>query len=308
MAGPDPLQPIAVLTYQALASLTTRSMLARPRCVQAPPGEPRRPRRPPGEADLARISAALAARSRAASTPALELARPAVLRRPRGASSSCARWASRMVLLDECHHLASLWGYVVRAVLAELGDDVHVIGLTATPPASLADEDIELYDALLGAPRLHRPHARRRARRPPRALPGARLADRAAVRRAASGCAEHETRFRELLAGAARRAVPGPCRRCASWVADDASRRRARRCPAGAGVRVLAALGATARRAARRAARPRWLDDWLGRARGLPLTLPRGGRRAGARTRRAEARGRRARRRSAAARPTSTGC
>ena len=25
-----------------------------------------------------------------------------------------------VVLLDECHHLASLWGYVVRAVLGEL--------------------------------------------------------------------------------------------------------------------------------------------------------------------------------------------
>ena len=42
------------------------------------------------------------------------------------------------IVLDECHHLASMWGYVVRAVLDELGDeDVHVIGLTATPPSDL---------------------------------------------------------------------------------------------------------------------------------------------------------------------------
>ena len=26
------------------------------------------------------------------------------------------------VVLDECHHLASMWGYVVRAVLDELAD------------------------------------------------------------------------------------------------------------------------------------------------------------------------------------------
>ena len=47
----------------------------------------------------------------------------------------------RTVVLDECHHLASLWGYVVRAVLEELGDGMHVVGLTATPPDELTTED-----------------------------------------------------------------------------------------------------------------------------------------------------------------------
>ena len=56
----------------------------------------------------------------------------------------------RTVVLDECHHLASLWGYVVRAVLEELGDGVHVVGLTATPPDELTTEEAELYAALLG--------------------------------------------------------------------------------------------------------------------------------------------------------------
>jgi len=56
----------------------------------------------------------------------------------------------RTVVLDECHHLASLWGYVVRAVLEELGDGVHVVGLTATPPDELTSEEAELYAALLG--------------------------------------------------------------------------------------------------------------------------------------------------------------
>jgi superfamily II DNA or RNA helicase len=56
----------------------------------------------------------------------------------------------RTVVLDECHHLASLWDYVVRAVLDELDDEVHVIGLTATPPGELGGEEAELYAALLG--------------------------------------------------------------------------------------------------------------------------------------------------------------
>lgn len=56
-----------------------------------------------------------------------------------------------MVVLDECHHLASMWGYVVRAVLDELGgEDVHVVGLTATPPSDLTGEESELYAELLG--------------------------------------------------------------------------------------------------------------------------------------------------------------
>jgi len=55
------------------------------------------------------------------------------------------------IVLDECHHLASMWGYVVRAVLAELDDDdIHVIGLTATPPSDLAGHESELYEELLG--------------------------------------------------------------------------------------------------------------------------------------------------------------
>ena len=54
------------------------------------------------------------------------------------------------VVLDECHHLASLWGYVVRLLVEELGDDVHVVGLTATPPDELTAGEAELYEALLG--------------------------------------------------------------------------------------------------------------------------------------------------------------
>lgn len=57
------------------------------------------------------------------------------------------------VVLDECHHLASLWGYVVRAVLAALtaASGAHVVGLTATPPEELTSDQHDLYDALLGS-------------------------------------------------------------------------------------------------------------------------------------------------------------
>lgn len=53
------------------------------------------------------------------------------------------------LLLDECHHLASLWGYLVRATISEL-PDVHVIGLTATSPSELTGDDAALYASILG--------------------------------------------------------------------------------------------------------------------------------------------------------------
>ena len=53
------------------------------------------------------------------------------------------------LVLDECHHLASLWGYLVRAVTSEL-EDVHTIGLTATTPSELSGEEARLYNSLLG--------------------------------------------------------------------------------------------------------------------------------------------------------------
>jgi superfamily II DNA or RNA helicase len=53
------------------------------------------------------------------------------------------------LVLDECHHLASLWGYVVQAVRQTLGE-VHLVGLTATPPEELTRAELELYERLLG--------------------------------------------------------------------------------------------------------------------------------------------------------------
>lgn len=55
----------------------------------------------------------------------------------------------RTVVLDECHHLCGLWGYLIRAAVAALGD-VHLVGLTATPPDELSADERDLYDELLG--------------------------------------------------------------------------------------------------------------------------------------------------------------
>ena len=54
------------------------------------------------------------------------------------------------VIVDECHHLLGLWGYLVRVVLAALGEDVHLIGLTATSPHEVTADEAELYGSLLG--------------------------------------------------------------------------------------------------------------------------------------------------------------
>lgn len=54
------------------------------------------------------------------------------------------------LVLDECHHLLEMWGYLVRALVEELGDDVFVLGLTATPPADLDTREWELYRAIFG--------------------------------------------------------------------------------------------------------------------------------------------------------------
>ncbi|HEX6390940.1 MAG TPA: DEAD/DEAH box helicase family protein, partial [Solirubrobacteraceae bacterium] len=56
----------------------------------------------------------------------------------------------RTVVLDECHHLASLWGYLVRTALSRLAADTHVVGLTATPPRELRGDEAAMYAGLLG--------------------------------------------------------------------------------------------------------------------------------------------------------------
>jgi hypothetical protein len=54
------------------------------------------------------------------------------------------------LVLDECHHLLRLWGHLLEAVLATLGEVTTVVGLTATPPADLGAREAVLYRSLFG--------------------------------------------------------------------------------------------------------------------------------------------------------------
>jgi superfamily II DNA or RNA helicase len=53
-----------------------------------------------------------------------------------------------VVVLDECHHLVSLWGALLRPVLDALEPE-HVLGLTATSPQDLTAAEAALYRELL---------------------------------------------------------------------------------------------------------------------------------------------------------------
>jgi superfamily II DNA or RNA helicase len=167
VAAPDPGAPIAVLTYQALCRLDDPEV-ALGRAAQAR-WELDRAQATGAEvasvrAEAERFTGAAAERrreqiARIATSIKREIARgehagvglAELLSAPARARVDRLRALGvGTVVLDECHHLASLWGYVVRAVLDELGDDVHVIGLTATPPGELTAEEHDLYAALLG--------------------------------------------------------------------------------------------------------------------------------------------------------------
>ena len=278
--------------------------------------------------ELARISAALKREVARGEHAGVELARPAQRDRPRSACSSWRSWASASCCSTSATTWRALWGYVVRAVLGELPADVHVIGLTATPPVSLPEAEAELYDALLGPVDFTVPTPA--VVRDGHLAPYQELAlpDRAAVRRA-------------RVAGRARHPLPradhDPARRATSpeWVIQRLHRPQAlgrgrdraaagpefqKRSPklARAGIRFLLSAGlrippGAPRRGVPPAARPRRLAR---AARGLRAALP------GAASRRARPPTATRRspprcassastspaRASAAARPRSTGC
>jgi superfamily II DNA or RNA helicase len=55
------------------------------------------------------------------------------------------------IILDECHHLLEMWGYLLRALVDELGDGVFLVGLTATPPSEMDAREAVLYQELFGS-------------------------------------------------------------------------------------------------------------------------------------------------------------
>jgi superfamily II DNA or RNA helicase len=165
MAAADPAAEIACLTYQALCQLDDPGAAVRAEAERR------------WAADRARVTGASAAdeareaggwTGEAAARRQREIARimaavkREIAKNPDGPGlqqllgpGAQARIAElraggvRTVVLDECHHLASMWGYVVRAALAQL-PGTYVVGLTATPPAELTAEQNALYSSLLG--------------------------------------------------------------------------------------------------------------------------------------------------------------
>ena len=167
IAGTEPGFPIACLSYQSLAQLddpevalgrvaALRWATDRAAATGAEPEEViREAERFEGEAadrrqrELRRITAAVKreiARGEHAGVELAELLSATAKERVRELVAA----EVGAIVLDECHHLASLWGYVVRALIGELGGDAHVIGLTATPPGELTTDEAELYAELLG--------------------------------------------------------------------------------------------------------------------------------------------------------------
>jgi hypothetical protein len=164
VVGPDPLKPIACLTYQGLCDIEDPELVLgrlaqsrwadeRAAATGITPEEAMREFESE-EADqrareLARIQGVLKREVAQGEAAGLEL-RDLLSTVARERVQQLAKLGVNVVVLDECHHLASLWGYVIRAVLGALGDDVHVVGLTPTPPVGLPEADAELYAALLG--------------------------------------------------------------------------------------------------------------------------------------------------------------
>ena len=292
-----PGAPVACLTYQALARLDDPGAALRDAAVARWTAE----RAAATAQEPAAVAAEAAAWTGAAATRrARELARiTAALKREiarAGGGELAALLAPGArervdalraagvgtVVLDECHHLASLWGYVVRAVLEELGGGVHVVGLTATPPDELTTDEAELYAALLGPVDFQVPT--------PAVVRDGHLApyqELAWLTEPLTGeqrwLDEHETRFRELITTLLDVRDAGPLdlgqwvvtrlrHRTRAGAGDDAAEvpwadfQRRHPALAAAGVRFLGSAGLPLPPGAPRGEayrRPPDLDDWV---------------------------------------------
>ncbi|UJG43765.1 MAG: DEAD/DEAH box helicase family protein [Candidatus Heimdallarchaeum endolithica] len=56
-----------------------------------------------------------------------------------------------LIILDECHHLTSIWAYIVNYLIKEFNSP-FILGLTATPPIDMntESEEVGIYELLFG--------------------------------------------------------------------------------------------------------------------------------------------------------------
>jgi superfamily II DNA or RNA helicase len=139
----DLANPLTVLTYQSLCTLDA-------------PDDPLSGRDPSGTR-AGREQAAERRRTRTMIARVGDRERLLGLLHPNGRAlvermaASANPWT---IILDECHHLLELWGWLVKALVDEIAagksGQPFVIGLTATPPADLTAAQGALHRELFG--------------------------------------------------------------------------------------------------------------------------------------------------------------
>jgi hypothetical protein len=157
-ANPDLQTPVSVLTYQALCVLDSHNPLVDEAAMAAwREGQLPDEHLPPDHRAAAAVHDKtdlqhLRHKARVIAAQASDHEQLLGLLHPNGREliariKASGQWT---ILLDECHHLLEMWGYLVRALVHELGDQVFLVGLTATPPGDMEAKEAELYQELFG--------------------------------------------------------------------------------------------------------------------------------------------------------------
>ena len=150
--------PLTALTYQAICNLDAHHPLIDEQAITAwREGQQAFDSLPPDHQEADSIQdrvelAHLRQKARAAVAQAPDHEQLLNLLHPNGRTlieriKQSGQWT---ILLDECHHLLDMWGYLVRALVHELGDNVFFVGLTATPPSDMEAKEAALYQELFG--------------------------------------------------------------------------------------------------------------------------------------------------------------
>ncbi|HEX5157760.1 MAG TPA: DEAD/DEAH box helicase family protein [Ktedonobacterales bacterium] len=148
--------PLTALTYQAICNLDSHNPLIDEQAIAAwREGQLADGSLPPDHRDAASIHdradlARLRQKARATVGQDSDHEQLLNLLHPNGRAlieriKVSGQWT---ILLDECHHLLEMWGYLLRALAQELGDNVFLVGLTATPPSGMEAKEAALYQEL----------------------------------------------------------------------------------------------------------------------------------------------------------------